>query len=224
MLATDLGPSDGTKATDAGARAMRQATLEEVISKSDDTSIDCTTCRRGRAPTRTSSDAARVVPCRGTSVPGWPVLRNLQRLFGLLLRGERKYADPTPVIESLRHGDGRRVAIGSQEDVSGTGCRHRGPSRPGRRLTPQWRVQRFQDVRGIARVQPSVLCQLGKGAAAPGQPWQGNWQGDNTVQRDRRSETVRKASPPLHDVAADKGLSRACAQARLPHPGRSTAS
>jgi len=48
VLSTTLGPSDGPKATDTGARSMRQATLEEVISKSEDTSIECTTIRRKR--------------------------------------------------------------------------------------------------------------------------------------------------------------------------------
>ena len=46
-------------------------------------------------------------------------MRELQRVFAMLMRSNRKYIDPSPVIAALRDHHDNPVVIGPQQDVGG---------------------------------------------------------------------------------------------------------
>jgi hypothetical protein len=48
-----------------------------------------------------------------------PVMKELQRLFGNLIRTNQKWVDPSNFLKSIVDNNGNIVKIGAQEDVSG---------------------------------------------------------------------------------------------------------
>jgi uncharacterized UBP type Zn finger protein len=49
----------------------------------------------------------------------WEVMKELQKLFGLLVKSNQKWVDPSPFLKSIVDNKGQTFKIGSQEDVSG---------------------------------------------------------------------------------------------------------
>ena len=46
-------------------------------------------------------------------------MNELQKLFGFMMLTKKRYADPSPLLQSIVDEKGNTISIGNQEDVGG---------------------------------------------------------------------------------------------------------
>jgi ubiquitin carboxyl-terminal hydrolase 25/28 len=45
------------------------------------------------------------------------LIKQLKQIFGYLIKSDKKYSDPTPVLKSLTDTNGRPLEIGDERDI-----------------------------------------------------------------------------------------------------------